>query len=447
MAFSLLDHILDGSIILKLLSTTSSYLKSIKASALAINVSKVYFGDVISKVFGLGTIILLIRGLNVNDYASYIAFYTILNLMPGLIGNGINMSLVRFSSEHISSGSGNRPLQLYLVSFVFQFVLYLVLCVILLIFAENIKGIFFGDKVFGYAFQYGLLAGLGWLLTQAGRSIYQAEERFETYVKTLWARQLSVLIIISFLFISKKLNFQTVSLSIVIMELIIGSTIVFHTIGNLNIQKFQKVIEEHRQLIKDFLSSSGWLVAYFFILAMVQRVDIFLLSHLSSKIEIANYGVSYNYYAMALLILGSINVVLLPRFSKADMQSNEKHRDFIFKWIKNTSWLIMPIIILDIICKPVFMWVNGAQYEKAYYIFVIFSFSVWLSLMLSPLVNVLISRKAFRFMFIVAVLGFVINFIGNYYMIPKWGGMGSAFIKILSHNLLIQGLILIRILK
>ena len=182
-------------------------------------------------------------------------------------------------------------------------------------------------------------------------------------------------------------------------------------------------------------------------LSAFQRLDIFMLSHFSTGEELANYGVAYRYYSMALLLLGSIHAVLLPRFSKVDMQEPVKQRIFIFRWLKATGWLIIPVVIVDVLGKPVFVWVNGIQYEKAFYMFVIFSIGVWFSLMFSPLVNVLISRKAFRFLFALAVGAFILNFIGNYLLIPLWGGIGAALVTVLSHNFLIQGLILMKVLR
>jgi len=68
-------------------------------------------------------------------------------------------------------------------------------------------------------------------------------------------------------------------------------------------------------------------------------------------------------------------------------------------------------------------------------------------LMFSPLVNVLMSRKAFKFLFTLAVGALILNFSGNYLLIPLWGGFGAAVVTILSHNFLIQIFILVKVLK
>lgn len=408
---------------------------TLRSSPLVKNISKVYGGDILSKVFALGTLLLLIRGLSVNDYAAYTAFWAILSLIPGLVGSGINLALVRFSAEYLSK-NGKRPFELYLTSFLFQIVLYAIACTILLSASDKVNSLLFGSKSFSSAFRYGLIAGLGILLTQGGRSIYQAEERFGDYIKTLWFRQILGFVVILSLFLLRRLDFQYAVFSMVAVNLIVGALVSVHIFRDSNLRVLVASLTEQADIIKDFLRSTGWLIAYFFTLTAFQRLDVFMLSHFSTEQELANYGVAFRYYSMALLLLGSIHAVLLPRFSKIDMQDPSKQRQFTLRWLKTFVWLIVPIAIVDLLGKPLFIWISGAQYERAFYIFVIFSIGIWLSLMFSPLVNILRSRKAFKFLLMLSVGAFCLNFIGNYFFIPIWGGFGAAIMTILSHGLI-----------
>lgn len=414
------------------------YNNHLASSEIRRRITKVYGGDVISNVVSVATALLIIRGLPVNDYAAYTAFYGILMLIPGLVGNGINLALVRFSAEYISR-SGEKPVELYFVSFIFQFVLYFICGVVVLAFSDRVTAILFGQKSFDSALRYGLIAGMGFLISQAGRGVYNAEERFGYYIKVLWFRQFLVLLVFSLLFLLKGLNFERIAQIIVLVELGIAGIITFHIFRNADIKKIISDLKTQSGVIKKFIFSTGWLIAYFFVLTAFQRFDIFMLSHFSSEKELATYGVAFRYFSIALLALSSIHAVLLPRFSKIDMQDFKKQHQFTVKWLKTTAWIIIPILIVDIFGKPLFTLVNGQQYEKAFYIFIVFSFGVLLSLMLSPLVNVLIARNAFRFMFLLGLAALIFNFAGNYIFIPLWGGIGAALITILSHLLVNLG--------
>lgn len=408
---------------------------SLRSSSLVRNISKVYGGDVLSKVLGTGTLLLLIRGLSVDDYAAYTAFWAILSLLPGLVGGGVNKALVRFSGEYLSRNV-RRPCELYLMGFLFQVVLYVVTCGFLFSVSDKVSSLLFGNEAFSLVFQYGLIAGLGVLLIEGGRSIYQAEERFGNYIRTLWVRQILSFIVILTLFLVRRLDIGGAVFSVTAVNLVVGTAIGIHIFENSSFKKLRVFLTKEIDIVKDFVRSTGWLSAYFFTLATFQRLDIFMLSHFSTELELANYGVAFRYYSMALLLLGSIHAVLLPRFAKVDMQEPGKQRSFAFGWFMVFRWLIIPIAMVDLFGKSIFVWINGTQYEKAFYIFVVFSVGIWLSLMFSPLVNVLISRKAFKFLFVLAVGALIMNFAGNYLLIPIWGGIGAAVATIVSHGLI-----------
>ena len=422
------------------------YFNIFRTSSLVKNLSKVYGGNILSKVVTFGTLLLLIRGLSVRDYAFYTAFYSISGLISALVGSGINWALVRFTAEHLSR-KNRKPLELYFVVFLFEIALYTLFCMALLPILDKVNLLLFGKTEYKASFQYGLLAGLGLLLIQGGRSVYQAEERFGLYVKSLWFRQILTFLLISSLFLLKKLDFSKVVQAVIVANFIVGTTIAYNIFRDFEFRQAFVFIRRKFGLIKEFLYSTKWLIAFFFTQTTFGKLDIFMLSHFSIKEELANYGVAFRYYSMALLLLGSIHAVLLPKFSKVEMQDIKRQRMFTFKWLRNTVWLIIPLVIADLIGKPLFIWINGRQYEKAFYIFVVFSVGIWLSLMFGPLVTVLISRKEFRFLFFSSAVAFILNFTGNYILVPIWGGFGAALVTILSHNFLIQGLILFRILN
>ena len=407
----------------------------LRASKLGRNIANVYGGDLLAKAIGVITTILLIRVLSVNDYAAYVAFTTVLFLFPGLIGNGVNLALVRFAAEHISR-TGERPLDLYATAVLLQVVMYAITCTTLLVYSEATCDILFGEKDFLLPFRIGLIAGFGYLVTQAGRRVYQAEEQFGYFVKVLWLRQSSILILMLSLFFFHRLNFAFAASALTIVELGVAMVVMAHVFRGIGIRHFKAAATSVSPLTGVFFVSAGWLIVYIFLLTSFESLDIFLLSHLASTSELANYGVASRYYGMALLLLASINAVLLPRFSKEDMQDARQQREFTRRWLKFSGWLIVPIILGAWILKPAFIFVNGVQYEAAFPILMVFSVGVWLSLAFSPLVNVLMSRRAFRFLVLLAAIALTVNAVGNYAMVPRWGGLAAAYVTIASYALI-----------
>jgi len=425
---------------------SSVILGFLELSPWAVDIFKVYLGDILSTVIGGLTVWLLIRGLSVDDYASYTAFTTIMTLVPGLVGNGINLALIRFSAEYLSK-TGRKPFELYVLNFLFQIAIYGAIATLLFSFSSGVGGFLFGSLSSGPVLQYGLLAGLGYLFIQASMSIFKAEERFGVYIKLLWANKILLFFVIGIFSITKSLHFTLVAKCLILVNIAFGLVISYLGMKGITLKVIPSLIKKHVSTCREFLLSTGWLIGYYLVLTLFQKFDIFLLSRLSSQKELAVYGVAFQYYSILLILLGSITTVLAPKFSRIEMQDPAVQRRFVFKWLKSTAWIILPILIADLLGKPLFVRINGAQYAKSFSIFVIFSISVWLSLMFSPLMNVLVARKEFRFIFSLAALTLVINFVGNFFLIPHLGGRGAALVLIFSHNIIIQGGLFMRIMK
>jgi O-antigen/teichoic acid export membrane protein len=415
-------------------------------SPTARNISKVYVGDVVSKILSAGVMLILIRGMTKLDYASYVAFTSIAVLSASLIGNGINNALVRFSAEHISR-TGEKPFSLYLLSLGFELTIFLIVLLFMLVFPKQIATLFLGKPDFANIIPIGALFGLGRLLLAIGMSILQTEERFNQYIWSLWLKNGLTLLVVVALWFSQSLNFRLVAWGLTIIQLLVGGGIAISGIAGILTTTWKKRIERERYLVTDFLYASGWLIAYFVVLAAFSRLDVVMLSRYSSEVELANYGVAFNYYSMALLLLGSIHAVLRPKFSRIEMQNGDKQTRFLSTWLHNSIWVGVPAMLFIFFGKPIFLFINGIQYERSFTILCVLTIGFWLSLMFSPLVNILMSRKNFRFLFILAVIAFVINLTANYVGVRIGGGVGAAIAVVLSHNIVLQVPVLLRVMK
>jgi len=420
-----------------------NFLQVVRGSSWAMNITKVYAGDIASKALAGITVIVLVRSLNTQDYAAFIAFNTIVFLIPGLIGGGINLALIRFASERLSI-SGSRNMTLYLLSFLCQILLFLFVCVLLIASREQFTKLLFGDQTFDSALILGLLGGLGYLILKAGISVYQAEEKFNTTIILNLSQQVLKFATLIVLLAFNILYYKTAAATIVISQLVIALFVFWHIFRTHNPLAIIKNWSSCRKDVRVFMSSTYWLIAYIFMLTAFQRLDVFMLSHFSSSEELAAYGVSFQYYALALMALGAIHSVLLPKFSKIEMQDPDAQTRFVSRWLKLSVWLLLPIMLINLLGKPIFLWVNGEVYAHSFEIFTVFSFGIWLSLMFSPLVNVLMARNDFFFLFFSSVLALMLNAAGNYYFIPLYGGYAAAWTTIVSHAF-IQLLILGRI--
>ena len=402
-------------------------------SRTARDIIKVSIGDIASKVFSFATIFLLIRGLSIADYAAFTTFSGISVLFSGVIGGGINMAVVRFSSDQLSKGK-EKPFILYLFAIFLQLTLYLALAGICLLLPTQSTRLLFGQPAAALPLQLGLFAGLGMLIVQFARTLYQAEEKFNRYIGTLWLVQILIFLCLFMIWWSGFLTFLPVGITFAVIQLGTGVWILANYLGKQGLSRLQSVFRNQKQSeeLMRFFASSAWLIGYFVVLNLFSRLDVLMLLRFRGQEELAIYGVAFQYYSFALLFLGSIHAVLLPKLSKSDMQSAERQKAFVKQWFQWSLWLAIPILLFDLFGKPFFLWLNGSLYKNSFPMLIIFSIGIWLSMIFSPLVNILISKGLFRSLFSFGVVGLCVNILFNLWLVPSFGGVGAAIAVVTS---------------
>ncbi len=401
-----------------------------KHSSMVRSLSGVYIGHMISQVANLGTALIMIRGLTVPDYASFVAYNSIAYLFSGLVGSGINTALVRFSSEHLSR-TGKRLYSLYAIALVAESSIYFFILIVSFTFPKFGSSLLLANAEFAQPFRLGALSGLGLLLLQLGQSIYQAEERFALFVGTIWLSRGLAFAGVIVLWLFHALSFETVAWLMAVLNVAVGVGLIFRVVGG-QFTELLPFLKQSKELVHQFLSATGWLIGYFGALTAFSQMDVLMLSRFATEKELAVYGVAYRYYSMALLLLTAIHTVLLPKFSRVEMRDSQVQQQFLLRWFRYSLWIAMPIAIFDIVGKPLFIAINGGVYEKSFIILVVLSLGIWLSLMFSPLVNILISRNDFRFLFLLGGIALVICFVANYLLVPLMGGVGAAISEVVS---------------
>ena len=191
---------------------------------------------------------------------------------------------------------------------------------------------------------------------------------------------------------------------------------------------------------KSLLKESMWLLFYCVLLAFLGQADIILLSHFSSDVEIANYGVAQKYQALALSMLPALLALMRVKTAKRDFADDpEKRREFTRKWIKSTTpFVIVVIAVGAFLSRYILPLLNGTQYNAAIPLFQIMLIGVGISYVFSPNVPILMSAKQFPVLCILCFIALLITVAGNYLLIPFLGAVapsiffviGNAFLNI-----------------
>jgi O-antigen/teichoic acid export membrane protein len=385
----------------------------------------VFSGDVVSKLFAVLSTIILIRGLDQEDYGLYTNFTAVMSFIATTIGYGMNISAARYSTAYLAIHR-KHPETIYPLNFGIQILLYIPVGALSLFYPSKISHIFFGTEVYSMAITLGGAASIGLIIIQLASSIFQSSQDFRNYVLLLMLRQLVILCAVILLSIFNYSNFIGISVAICCIQIMFGAAVLLY------LKDWLCVGSVELQVMTDLWKSGGMLTLYFFLLSLFGQLDIFMLSRFRTPDEIAVYGVAYRYYSLALMALSSIHVVLLPKFSTPEFADPQKQREFRFKWLRFSSLSIVPIFILGLFSEPVFATLNGAKYFASIPLFKVFCIGMFISLVFSPLVNILIANNNHRFLVALSCGVLLLNFVGHYYFTAKYGVMAASVVTVVS---------------
>jgi O-antigen/teichoic acid export membrane protein len=403
--------------------------KSMVFSKIIKNILAVCSGDIVSKGLAIVSTVILIRMLDQQDYGLYTNFIAVMSFIAAVIGSGMNIAATRYSTAYLSIHRKN-PQSIYLINLAIQILLYIPVGTLLLFYPSTISRVFFGTEVYSIAVMLGGIASIGVIIIQLAASIFQSSQDFKNYVVLLMLRQFVILCAISLLAILSYGNFLEVSLAISATQIILGAIILFYLKDWLRVTSFKL------QILRDLQNSGGMLTLYFFFLSLFGQLDIFMLSRFRTPEEIAVYGVAFRYYSLALMALPSIHVVLLPEFSRLAFASRQNQLDFLFKWLRVSSLSIVPICLTALFAEPIFEILNGKSYLASIPLFRVFCIGIFISLVFSPLVNILIANNHHRFLVKLSIVVLGLNFLGHYYFTSKYGIMAASIVTVASSGIM-----------
>lgn len=378
----------------------------------------VFSFDMLGKVFMIIMGILIIRILDTNQYAEFVKFTTLSNFILGVFGTGVSLSYIRYSAEQISRGNEKVNIELHTLSSIFLIALFLVVAC-----ASPIIGKVFiaSSKLIFCASLYGFIISL----IKINQYFYQAQE---SYIKSGMVDNVKnmflcfTLLVIYFIKVDIDLN--------AVIIVYIFTSLVALILGWIRIYKKRKLCFMEKSVVSFWLMfrESSWLIIYYMILNLFNKMDVVMLSNFASDNEVAIYGVAYKYYSVMLTLLPSIQAILRVRASnKTYVDSKIRRYEFTLFWLKSSYKLIIPICIVTIILSDFFMPIlNGSRYDASIPILKILIVGAGVSYIFAPNVVMMLSAKRYKSLCIIATCSLLLTIVGNLLFIPIWGAKAAA---------------------
>lgn len=377
-----------------------------------------------AKALQLVVTVVLVRVLSVEDYASYTVFFTTSSTILGIAGQSIALAYVRYNTEKMSKDAAYRD-SLIVVSHMIN-----VACLVLLLVGSypmaDVMGV--TVSIMLASIVYGFLLGT----VQLNIAFFQSRE---LYAKSGVVENVKHLTLLA-----------CIALAVVLAAGSLGSVLASYCISGIacfviSLAMIGKLLKRSEAAIaidfsagKEFLAVSAWLILYSVATQLYNQANITMLASFGSTQAVAEFGVASKYFNMVLLFLPPIKTVLRVRMSKAEMtESTEKQREFAIKWFKKTT---VPFVAVVVVCcigaQLVFPFLNGEGYNAAIPMFQILCINALSAYAFAPASALIMSLNRYGLQFAIAVASLAINLVGNYLLIPLYGGVGTSIATTIS---------------
>lgn len=397
---------------------------------------QVYAFNLFAKAIQFLISLLIIRNaVSVEEYALYTKYYTLVATLSGIIGESLSLTYIRYNTEKLSRDPENKKDSLFLLINVINTLTFMVVTAVCTIiqFAWNGGSYLLQSCVTGFLFSTIVLL----------ISFFRSREKYIFSGLVEVARYIFVGLLLLFVFLFRTLLFNSIALSYIIgafCAVVVGIIVcVSYAKGNSICLVFSK------DNIKLLYSVSIWMLLYNAIMQLFNQTDVWMLDRFGSDYDVACYGVAFKYYSILSSFLPAIKTILRVRMSKAEnVDSLQRQQDFAKHWMKLFilpsigiavlggfgGWLFFPIL-------------NGNAYAASIPTFFVLCICVSLAYLFAPSTSLVMSMSKYRSQFVFALIAFIVNVIGNYILIPKFGSTGAAITTTISHFVFNGALMLI----
>ncbi len=183
------------------------------------------------------------------------------------------------------------------------------------------------------------------------------------------------------------------------------------------------------------------LIPSIFAISIINQIDRFFIKEISGERALGMYAIGISFGMIITFFLYSFEQVIIPRiYKKLSDKKNLKtnHRQLI-GFTKIYVVLIFTLALLLSAGSYLLFEINFLPIKylpaRQYIFWITIAYSLWgVCTILTPYIN--FSKKT-KYLLFAAIIGCVINLIGNYFLIHQYGAIGAAYSKVITFGTLV----------
>jgi len=382
------------------------------------------FGTWIGLIIGVISTPIITRLFIPEDFAKASMFNLAINVLMIFVMFATDQSYVRFFYEE-EEGKRKFLLKNSLIVPLFMFI---ITSTLIVIFRVRVSEFLFGEQHENIIF---LLSAsiLIYIVNRFAVLVVRMEQRGKIY--SILQVLLKLLELIGVVVLVELLgnSFENLIYARVITIFIVGVVAIYYGANN---WRFFKKENNTKHSVKDIAKYSSPLVFSMMITWLFQSFDRFALKEWSTMHELGIYVAAFRIAALLVIIQSSFTTFWTP---VAFEHYEKKPNDTIFfsRINKLLTIIMMSVAVFTIMFKDVIALLLGEQYRSAS---MIMPFLILMPVMytISETTQLGIDfKKKVKWHLVISIVAAIFNLVGNYFLVPIYGGKGAAISTGLSY--------------
>lgn len=362
------------------------------------NLAGVFGTNVLAKLASVVALVGIVRTLSEAQFARYTVAYTVYGMLSGFVFIALNFGMVRAAARY-RHDTGLRAFSAFASYGALQLIAFAICLLVALLLQGPLAQGIFGSTAYAPELLAGLLSAFALILSNYVLYIVQADEAFGVYNRINLARHLLLIPCLGIFWLTGTLDWLTTMLGFAAANALPALVYLLLPAN----RRILTLADLDTQLMRAALGATAWMMLYFTTNGAVDYVGNALLARTGDTAALAQYGAALRYYHVVIITLFSLNAVLLPRFAKADADT-QSFRSFLLRWWARLVWGFVPLGLVLYFAEPLWVWVNGEAYRSAYHLFAWMCLGAWAYLLLLPSLNMLIARQRYALLTLCATI-------------------------------------------
>lgn len=376
------------------------------------------YGSWIGLIIGLFITIISARLLSPEDFGKAAMFTLVMNVSMIFIVFGTDRSFVRFFYEENEENRGGLLYNCIRLPIVMS----IIISILIFIFNEQITMFIFDEVnlLAGYMLIIGIISQV---IYRFGTLVIRMEQKGNMYsVLEILNRSFSLVFLVLLYFVIGG-SYEIIIFSTVITFFILS--IVSLKFGGRYWNFKNSSLSNLRHTKTEIIQYGSPLLITTLITWLFQSFDRIAIKEWSTLEELGLYAAAFKIVALLLVLQTTFSTFWAP-VSYENFEENPENKEFYANMFKIVSFGMFLIAILSIAGKDIIVLLLGSNYNGAANIM---PFLVFMPLMYTisetTVVGINFYKKT-KWHIVIAVISCIVNIIGNWILIPDFGGIGAS---------------------